>query len=169
MNHRRVAVMLIFICLLLLSFRPVKVLSVIDARENSILAVYPIERNQLIEYTFIHSVSLTPVVEGLWVNDDYEFVTTTVRYQDQSGAGLPEQTFAAESFEQDDGWFIMDGLSVSSEKITIHVDKNYENTLKWNDRKVRLYEYFEDRRGIVTVSASNQPYILYIIERMLFA
>lgn len=168
MTIRRLLAMLLIVTTLLLLLRPVKVLTFKDEANRMLFDIIEIERDQLIEYTFIHSVSKTPVIEGLWVNDNDDFVTTTVKYQDQSGAGLPEQAFAAEDFEQRDGWFVMKGLSVSSPSITMHVNINYQNTLRINQKEIRLYRFFEEDKGILTLSSSSTPFIVYFLEKAFF-
>lgn len=133
---------------------PIKTLVMTDGQGHRLMLI-PVEEDQQMVYTSIHSVSNTPLEETLTVVEG-GFLAVKVRYKDQSGAGLPEFTYDQAEFYTEDGWLVIEGFDRRYEGLSFRVNQVYDNRLKVNGSEILLYNLVEGSKGEVDMKIANR-------------
>jgi len=95
---------------------------------GKVLFKHEIKPEMVVIFSYIHSVSLTPIEEYLDVNAR-GYVLRKVTYIDQGGAGMPEFAFGDQQFTIEDNTFVIKGFDRFFESITINVQKEYKDEI----------------------------------------
>lgn len=140
---------------------PIKALT-FKEKTNIILEAYPIEYGEELQYSFIHSVSKTPMIEVLRIEKDDAFHLKKVIYYDQGGAGMPEFTWGRETFEMEDGHFVLENFDRSFSRIALTIQKEYKNKIQYDGAEIDLCKLVEGRDATVVVEISKIPLYQYI-------
>ncbi len=147
------AIILAIITLVLLVFTwPLKWSLVVEDEDDMVRLVIPITEKLEFTYYSIHSVSRTGLMEYLHVEEQegtFVFVADKVRYEDQSGAGLPEYAYDGSRFYEEDGYFYIDGMDRVYKSLSFQVEEAYMNTLFIEGHEYLLYTWPKDRKGSV--------------------
>ena len=121
---------------------------------NKILYKSVLKPNMMIEFSYIHSVSLTPIHEYLEVSTD-GYILRKVVYIDQGGAGMPEFAYDNQEFTMEDGKFVLSGFDRFYETIVINAQQKYDDTITIDDQTIDLYSLLgENGRIILDVEKS---------------
>lgn len=169
MTRYRMITLMVIVAILLALFRPISVIEVCAEKGRPIYGVYEVEVNDLFDYSYIHSVSMTRVYERIWITPEYKLVTTQVRYLDQSGAGLPDDINDNERFYQEGGWFVIDGLTRVSDSLIIQVDVLYDNKIILDGIEVNLFfQWCDQGRGVVKICTKQKAYLVHLAEKLIF-
>lgn len=151
-NQKAIVMALIVIILLGMSW-PVKWALVITNDDHQTVYTRPFDDGLEFEYMSIHSVSLTTLLEYIRIEERdgaYVFVADKVRYEDQSGAGLPEYAYEDSVFYEEDGYFFIEGMDRVFKDLSFQVEEQYNNTLFIDQVSYRLYDWVDDRKGSVS-------------------
>jgi len=145
---------------------PIKWGMVITDDMNKKVFVLPVSGDMEFSHSSIHSVSKTILVEYFSINEydgRYVFVTDKVRYEDQSGAGLPEYAYDESVFYEEDGYFYIDDIGRIHERMIFQVEETYQNRLYINKSTYDLYGWTDDGKGSLTFDIMKLSIIeLYI-------
>jgi hypothetical protein len=125
------------IAIFLLLFGLKDCMTIRSNQTNKVLYQSPITQNLGIEFSYIHSVSLTPIIEELNVTQQ-GFYLQKVIYIDQGGAGMPEFASGKQSFSIEEGKFVIDGFDRFFENIVINVQEKYDDQIKIEETIIDL-------------------------------
>jgi len=115
---------------------------------NTVLFKHQIGPETAIKFSYIHSVSLTPIDEYLDVTID-GFLLRKVEYIDQGGAGMPEFTWDDQQFTIENGKFVIKGFDRFFESIVINVQKKYADVITIGNQKIDLYTLLGENGRII--------------------
>ncbi len=135
--------------------------------EGDLLMVHPINHMDQVVYESIHSVSLTRLQESIEIHKEGFFIIRTVKYEDQSGAGLPEYTYDEAVFYIEDNWFVIDKMNRRFDDLEFWVDAAYENTLTISGTRIPLYKLFEKEKGSIRFEVKKQPQVVIWLKNLL--
>lgn len=134
---------------------------VIISAHDHILLIESVDRLDEFEYYSIHSLSHSPIKEKYLILDD-GFMLKSIRYKDQGGAGMPEESLDDAVFSQEGEWFVIDELNRELTQLNIFVHERYENSVTINNKQILLYEYFQDKEGSVTIQLKKVALLKYV-------
>ncbi len=119
--------------------------------DQTVLGRYPMALKKGFSLSFIHSVSMTPVIDMYRITGTGRIIQTA-EYFKAHGAGLP--TSPAEpggtSWEKTENWFILH-MKRPINKLVVRTDKNYQNRLILPDRTIDLNQW-EDQSLVITAA-----------------
>jgi len=125
----------------------VAVLQMTD-NKNNLLYHMEVNEGDSFDYFSIHSVSGTTLLETIVIEENC-FVTKKARYEDQSGAGLPEYAYDESEFYIEEGFFVIDDLDRINESLIFQVEEEYDNTIYIHNENIPLFSFFERGQGVV--------------------
>ncbi len=123
---------------------------------NKPLFTQVVEPNMTIKFSYIHSVSVSPIEEFLEVTSE-GYILRKVVYIDQGGAGMPEFAFGDQEFVIDDNKFVIQGFDRFFESIVINVQKKYEDKITLADNEIDLYKLL-NKNGRVILDVEKMFY-----------
>jgi hypothetical protein len=122
---------------------PKNVVEIKSIDDNKTLAIKEYSDGDMLEFSYIHSVSKTPITEFLEIIPD-GFMLRKVIYEDQGGAGMPEYASGNQEFYVDeDGKFVIDGFTRHFDSIDINVQEKYNDKIRINEKTIDLYSICE--------------------------
>lgn len=140
---------------------PMRTVELYDIPTEKIFRIIVVETQSQMNYSYTHSVSRTPIIEHMKLSEESELITYRVDYKDQSGAGLPEYASEGAVFREEDGWFVIDGLTRSYRSHQIHVNELYNNSLEIEGETIKLYDYYEEKKGLIGIKVKKIPLALF--------
>ncbi len=161
---KRTSMILISIIIVLMLIQ-VKVILLTQNSEQRLLFIRKVESGEQFSFSYIHSVSKTPITEVLEITDDNTFKVNEVQYIDQGGAGMPEYSWDDEVFEYREGKFILSNFSRIYPQINLTVQKKYKDKLLFNNETIELSNYIGDI-GCVNLKASNVSLLRFILYKV---
>lgn len=164
-SGRSIVLSLLVVVVLIIALYPVTSIEVSDPNSHKTFRVIKIDTNFSMEYSYIHSASMTPVIEHMVMTKDWMLLTHRVDYRDQSGAGLPEYVSDGAVFRTDGEWFIIEDMSRIYKSHLIHVNQSYDNRLVIDGESIKLYEYFDRGRGVVEIKVKVIPRLVYYMKK----
>lgn len=156
MRHLKFKITLFAIVIILvLSLTLIKIKSFVITKNHESKVVYidKIKDGEQIIFSYIHSVSKTPIKEILYI-DGENISLQEVRYIDQGGAGMPEFTWGDEKFEKDGNEFVIKNFKRDFEHIPITVQKEYKDRLTFENKTLGLDEIIGGN-GIADIKVSD--------------
>jgi|GEM_PF-2230680 len=143
---------------------PKKTIEIKSLENNRTLALSEYSIGDTIVFSFIHSVSNTPIYEYLEVLPD-GFYLRKVVYEDQGGAGMPEYAADGQKFYIDENdRFVIDGIDRHFENILITVQEEYEDVLKIGENSYNLYELCGEDCSI-EVSLTKRTNLMFLLKK----
>lgn len=104
-------------------------LQIITFPEGKPLGQWKLSTKNQFALSFIHSVSVTPVIDYYQIND-LSIIQTGERFE-HHGAGLPSNVNEGTGWEHKNGFFWL-ALQRPINKLIVRTDKNYHNLLHLN-------------------------------------
>lgn len=165
-RHYKLLILVGIVIIIFISIKPILCLEIRDGRTGELYDIIEVEDGQAFDYASIHSVSMTPLIETIKVYEDGYFIADTVKYKDQSGAGLPEYAYDDAIFSTDGEWFVIGNMNRRYDDLSFRVNQEYDNAMIINGREIALYHYFKDGKGGLEFKIKKTNILLYNIKKM---
>ena len=163
MNGRYKRILLPLMTVLLVLLWPTTTLEMRD-KDGSLLSLESVKSGDTMVYHSIHSVSMTRLEETIRFERSLEFVGVKVRYEDQSGAGLPEFPHDGGNFYTENGWFVLEDYNRVYPSLSFRINEAYDNRLDINGNQILLYNYFDHKKGVLNMKLVRQPVGLFLLK-----
>ncbi|GAA0181620.1 hypothetical protein SH2C18_41280 [Clostridium sediminicola] len=152
---------IVFVLILSLTSIKIKSFIITKKSEDKIVYVDKIKDNEKIIFSYIHSVSKTPIKEILYINGE-NISLQEVRYIDQGGAGMPEFTWDDEKFEKEGNEFVIKNFKRYFDHIPITVQKDYRDKLTFENKTLKLDEIISGN-GIADIKVRDLSILEFFI------
>ena len=161
---RKKLLMISALIVLIMAACPVDTLAVRGFKKGDIRHVSRVSNGDPIVFSYIHSVSKTPIEETLEVSKGLIHLVK-VSYIDQGGAGMPEFGWGSEKFKIEDGKFVLEGFQRDFQQINITVQRAYDDRLKIGDHDVELIGIAKEGENI-SVACERKVAVVYVFEQI---
>ena len=147
-----VGILLVLLPVLVMLFgasRSVYVLEIARAKNGAHVFRTQVDPGDHFSLECTHSAQLSPVTDNFQIDQSHRMFLVSTVFSDH-GAGLPDKSYRGEIFSiQQDGRFKVSGLSTLLPEILLRVEREYNNILTYETRRVNLSERCGD--ALVTI------------------
>lgn len=161
---RKKLFMISALIVLVLAACPVDTLAVRGFKKGDIRHVSRVSNGEPIVFSYIHSVSKTPIEETLEVSNG-KIRLVKVSYTDQGGAGMPEFEWGSEKFKIEGGKFVLEGFQREFKSMNITVQRAYDDRLEIGDEAIELIQIAREGENI-RVSVERTMLAAYLFEEI---
>lgn len=159
-------VFIIIIVVLFLSLFKIKCFVITKNHEDKVVYINEVKDGEKIVFSYIHSVSNTPINEILYIDGD-KISLQEVRYIDQGGAGMPEFTWGDEVFEKEGKEFVIKNFRRDFEHIPITVQKEYKDILTFENKTLKLDEIIGGN-GVADIRVRDLSILKFLLYKFIF-
>lgn len=140
---KRTVALLLTVFVLAAGLYPVHVLQIEAPRKEKVVFVRLLRPGDRFSLMYRHSVELSPVWDRFRVDGERRIILEETVFS-SSNTGLPAVLGDGERFVRDETAFRISNLQRILPAIELWVDRRYDNTLEFGERKIRLPELAGD-------------------------